>query len=114
MKKIKMYDFLSSNEGIYMSYLVGEIAKCESNWKSKFESRDGKLTLILNTNFSLANEEVHRCFNIIKTKINNLDFNSSDIISNMNYLAEELDKTIQYTEYLTKKIEEFECPTKTL
>lgn len=104
--KIKMYDFLSSKEGIYMSYLVSEIKKGESNWKSRFEGRDEDL--------AVANEEVYRCFNIIKTKINNLDFNSSDIISNMNDLAEELDKTIQYTEYLTKKIEEFECPTKTL
>lgn len=106
MMKIKMYDFLSSKEGIYMSYLVSEIKKGESNWKSRFEGRDEDL--------AVANEEVYRCFNIIKTKINNLDFNSSDIISNMNDLAEELDKTIQYTEYLTKKIEEFECPTKTL
>lgn len=112
--KIKMYDFLSSKEGIYMSYLVSEIKKGESNWKSRFEGRDEKLTLILNEDLAVANEEVYRCFNIIKTKINNLDFNSSDIISNMNDLAEELDKTIQYTEYLTKKIEEFECPTKTL
>ena len=92
-----------------MSYLVGEIKKNESNWKSRFEGRDEKLTLILNEDLSLANEEVYKCFNSVKTKINNLDFTSSDIISNMNDLAEELDKTIQYTQYLEEKIKECEC-----
>jgi len=104
-----MYDFLSSKEGIYMSYLVGEIRKAESKWKSTLEGRDTKLTMILNEDLSLANEEVVECFNSIKTKINNLDFNKPDIESDMNALAEELDKTYQYTEYLEEKIKEHEC-----
>jgi hypothetical protein len=52
MKKIKMYDFLSSKEGIYISYLIKEVDKNESIWKSTYENRDKKLTLLLRRNIT--------------------------------------------------------------
>jgi hypothetical protein len=109
MKKIKMYDFLSSKEGIYISYLIKEVDKNESIWKSTYESRDKKLTLLLNEDLLIVSENVAEHYKSIKNKINDLDFVSSDIIKNMDALVEELDKTVQYTEYVTDKIKECEC-----
>jgi len=109
MEKIKIYDLLSSKEGIYISYLISEINKHESEWRKTYESRDRKLTLILNDDLLIVSGDVKKLYTSLKNKINDLDFTKPDIISKMDLISEELEKTVQYTKYLVEKIKTCEC-----
>ncbi len=103
-----IFNFFSSDEGKYLSYLIGKLNESNSKWQSLLLEKRRIINLLTILNGEKLIKEVGENYDNVKREINNLNLDSDFIkadIADIRILSETL---LKYMDYVKISIDDYE------